>query len=116
MASLGEILLMVSPLRQEETERCFVKALACARRQGARLWELHAAQSLAGLWPAQGRNDDARELLAQVFATFSDGFDTANPRLAKETPEQLPRPARRAAGRGGRRQPRAMTPIRGKAP
>jgi predicted ATPase len=99
--SRGEILLMASPLRLQEAERCFIKALACARRQGARLWELHAAQSLASLWLMQGRNDDARELLAQVYATFSDGFDTANLKLAKATLDQLARPAKRAPGLGG---------------
>jgi len=99
--SRGEILLMTSPMRHQEAERCFMKALACARRQGARLWELHAAQSLANLWLAQGRNDDARELLAKVYAAFSEGFDTANLKLAKATLDQLGRSARRAHGRGG---------------
>jgi predicted ATPase len=99
--SRGEILLRASPSRHREAERCFIKALACARRQSAKLWELHAAQSLAGLWLAQGRNEDARELLAQVYATFSDGFETANLKLAKATLDQLARPARRNPGRGG---------------
>ena len=99
--SRGEILLMAAPLRHEDAERCFKKALACARRQEARLWELHAAQSLASLWLTQGRNDEARELLAQVYATFADGFDTANLKLAKATLDQLARPARRAPRRGG---------------
>ena len=99
--SRGEILLMAAPGHHEEAERCFRKALVCARRQEARLWELHAAQSLASLWLAQGRHDDARELLAPVYGTFSDGFDTANLKLAKKILEQLTRPVRRAKRRGG---------------
>jgi len=99
--SRGEILLLASPLRHREAERCFTEALACAKRQRARLWELHAAQSLASLWRAQGRNDDARELSAQVCATFSDGTDAATLELAKATLGRTSRTAGRAAGRNG---------------
>jgi predicted ATPase len=56
---------------------------------------------LASLWLAQGRHDDARELLAPVYGTFSDGFDTANLKLAKKTLDQLTGPVRRAGRRGG---------------
>ena len=100
LRSRGEILLMAAPLHHEEAERCFKKALTCARRQGAKLWELHAAQSLASFWLAKGHREKARELLAQVYATFADGFDIANLKLAKAVLDQLAPPVSRAASRG----------------
>jgi adenylate cyclase len=69
--SRGEILLLVGPGKRDEAERCFKKALACARRQEAIFWELHAAQSLASLWQAQGRADQARELLTSVHGQIA---------------------------------------------
>jgi class 3 adenylate cyclase/tetratricopeptide (TPR) repeat protein len=101
LRSRGEILLRANPGQPEAAERCFKKALTCARRQEAKLWELQAAQSLAGLWLAKGRREEARELLAQVYATFADGFDIANLKLAKAFLDQLARPVGRAASRGG---------------
>jgi class 3 adenylate cyclase/tetratricopeptide (TPR) repeat protein len=98
--SRGEILLLAAPDHHDEAERCFSNALACARRQEAKLWELYATRSLANLWLAQGRRDDARELLALVYGTFTDGFETADLRLAKEFLERLDRPVRRAGRRG----------------
>ena len=69
--SRGEILLLVGPGKRDEAERCFKKALACARRQEAMFWELHAAESLARLWQAQGRGEQARELLTSVHGQIA---------------------------------------------
>ena len=69
--SRGEILLQVGPGKRDEAERCFKKALACARRQEAMFWELHAAESLARLWQAQGRGEQARELLTSVHGQIA---------------------------------------------
>ena len=99
--SRGDIFLMAAPMHHAEAERCFRKALDCARRQEARLWELHAAQSLASMWVTQGRRDEARELLTQVYATFTDGFDTANLKVAKAMLDQLGRDVRRPPSRSG---------------
>ena len=99
--SRGEILLTAAPSHHAEAERCFKNALACAKGQEAKLWELYAAQSLASLWLAQGRNDEARELLAPVYAAFADGFDTADLKLAKAMLDQLVRPASRVLRRSG---------------
>ena len=56
----------------------FRTALAIAREQGTRGYELRAATSLARLWGEQGRRDEARELLAPLYASFTEGFDTAD--------------------------------------
>jgi predicted ATPase len=46
-----------------------------AREQGTRWWELGATVSLARLWQAQGRRNEARELLAGIYGWFTQGFD-----------------------------------------
>ena len=60
-----------------------------ARRQGARLWELRAACSLAGLWRDQGKRQEARDLLLPIFRWFSEGFDTVDLKEAKALLEAL---------------------------
>ena len=62
--------------RAAEAEACYQQALAVARDQGARLWELRAATSLARLWRDQGRRAEAHDLLAPVYGWFTEGFDT----------------------------------------
>jgi predicted ATPase len=64
-------------------EHCFAKALAIARQQGTKFWELRAAMSMARSWRDQGKRDGARELLAPVFGWFTEGFDTHDLREAK---------------------------------
>jgi class 3 adenylate cyclase/predicted ATPase len=61
---------------QEAPEECFRLAIETARRQGSKAWELRATTSLARLWQQQGRNADAREVLAAVYATYTEGFTT----------------------------------------
>jgi len=80
----GEALLAVSKGRQDEAEACFGTALTTARGQGALTLELRAACSLARLWGARGRDDDARKLLEQVYTRFHEGFDTADLRAARQ--------------------------------
>lgn len=59
----------------DEAEASFQRALAIARRQHGRMWELQAAASLARLLDDRGRPNEARDLLAPVLATFGEGFD-----------------------------------------
>jgi len=68
------------PVRSDngDAEACFRRALEVARGQGARWLELRAAVCLARLWQAQGRRDQARELLAAVYGWFTEGFDTVD--------------------------------------
>ena len=66
-----------------QAEACFQRALAVARRQQAKSWELRAATGLSRLWQRQGQRGKARELLAPVYGWFSEGFDTADLQEAK---------------------------------
>lgn len=59
-----------------EVERCFLEALAVARRQQAKALELRAATSLARLRLGQDDRGDARQILSDVYGWFSEGFDT----------------------------------------
>ena len=68
---------------QPQAEACFRQALDVARRQQAKSLELRAAMSLARLWQRQGRRDEARQLLAEVYGWFTEGFDTADLREAR---------------------------------
>jgi predicted ATPase len=67
-----------------KAEDSFRTALAIAREQGARGYELRAATSLARLWREQGRRAEALELLAPVYAWFTEGFDTPDLKDAKK--------------------------------
>jgi predicted ATPase len=70
-------------------ETCFVRALTVAREQGARLWELRAATSLARLWRDQGRRAEAHDLLAPIHDWFTEGFDTPDLQDAKALLDEL---------------------------
>jgi predicted ATPase len=67
----------------------FQRALAIARQQQAKSWELRAAMSLARLWRDQGKVQQARELLAPVYGWFTEGFDTRDLKEAKALLEEL---------------------------
>jgi predicted ATPase len=79
----GELLLASNEAGDSRAEASFRKALAVARAQTAKSWELRAATSLARLLPRQGRREEARALLAPVYAWFTEGFDTADLKEAK---------------------------------
>jgi predicted ATPase len=72
----GEVLLHDAPSDQAEAARCFERALAMARGQGAKLWELRTAVSLARMLADQGKKARAVELLASTYGWFSEGFDS----------------------------------------
>jgi class 3 adenylate cyclase/predicted ATPase len=85
----GELLLALAEPEQAEAEACFNRALDVARKQGARMWELRAATSLARLWHETGRTGNARELLAPVYDWFTEGFDTADLKEARALLNEL---------------------------
>ena len=72
-----------------QAEACFQQALAVARRQQAKSWELRAATSLARLWQQQGKRSEARTLLAPIYGWCTEGFDTADLQDAQALLEQL---------------------------
>jgi len=73
-------------------EADFKRALATARPQGTKSWELRAAMSLARFWRDQGRRAEAHDLLAPVYAWFTEGFGTADLRDAKALLDSLDSP------------------------
>ena len=72
-----------------KAEDSFRTALAIAREQGTRGYELRAATSLARLWREQGRRGEARDLLAPLYGSFTEGFDTADLKEAKALLDEL---------------------------
>jgi predicted ATPase len=85
----GEIALKLRPPNAAKAEASFKRALAVARQQQARSWELRASISLARLWRDQGKVSEARELLAPVYGWFTEGFDTRDLKEAKALLEEL---------------------------
>ena len=85
----GEITLHSPKPDALKAEAYFEGALAVARKQQARSWELRAAMSIARLWRDQGKRDEARELLAPVYGWFTEGFDTLDLKEAKALLEEL---------------------------
>ena len=85
----GELILQCDKSAAHEAERCFDGALQLARTRGEKSLELRAAMSLARLRQRQGRREEAHTLLAPVHAWFTEGFDTADLRAARELLKEL---------------------------
>ena len=85
----GTIALRSPERGAAKAEAYFERALAVARKQEAKSWELRAAMSMARLWRDQGKRDEARELLAPVYGWFTEGFDTLDLKEAKALLEEL---------------------------
>jgi class 3 adenylate cyclase/predicted ATPase len=79
----GECLLALPDGNEEEAEACFRQAIDLARSQGARSWELRATMSLSRWLRKRGQPELARDALAPVYASFTEGFDTADLRDAR---------------------------------
>jgi DNA-binding response OmpR family regulator/class 3 adenylate cyclase/predicted ATPase len=85
----GEIALLSPGPDAAQAEACLQRALAIARVQQAKSWELRAATGMARLWRDQGRHREARDLLAPVYGWFTEGFDTLDLREAKALLDEL---------------------------
>jgi predicted ATPase len=83
----GDLLILSNNRVAAETS--FRRAIALARRQEAKLWELRAATSVARLWRGQGKRSEARDLLGPIYSWFTEGFDTPVLKGAKALLEQL---------------------------
>jgi predicted ATPase len=86
----GEIALMSPERDAAKAKAYFDRALTIARKRQAKSHELRAAMSMARLWRDQGKRDEARDLLARVYAWFTEGFDTLDLKEAKALLEELP--------------------------
>jgi predicted ATPase len=96
----GELLLMLEGAGRsrsvtegmqgaESPEGCFLKAIAIARRQEGKSLELRATVSLARLWQQQGKNNQARRMLADIYDWFTEGFDTIDLQQAQALLQEL---------------------------
>jgi predicted ATPase len=68
---------------------CLTEALAVARAQSALAWELRSTMVLARLLSEDGQRDHARHTLALVYDRFTEGFETADLKLARTLLEDL---------------------------
>jgi predicted ATPase len=85
----GVLLLRQPGTPQAEAETWLQRALDVARRQEAKSLELRAAMSLSRLWQQQGKQAEARALLAPIYGWFTEGFDTADLQEAKTLLDEL---------------------------
>jgi len=85
----GEIALKSREADAAKAEEFFNRALAVARQQQAKSWELRAAMSMARLWRDHGKRNEARDLLAPVYGWFTEGFNTRDLKEAKALLEEL---------------------------
>jgi predicted ATPase len=85
----GEFLLRQAVPDAVKAEAYFQQAVAIARQQHAKSWELRAALSLARLWQHQGKRAAAGALLADIHGWFTEGFDTADLQEAKTLLKEL---------------------------
>jgi class 3 adenylate cyclase/predicted ATPase len=85
----GEVALRSPEPDATRAKAYFERALAVARAQQAKSWELRAAMSLARLWRHQDMRDEARDLLAPIYDWFTEGFDTPDLKEAKALLDQL---------------------------
>jgi predicted ATPase len=74
---------------EKEAEECFWKAIDITRWQQAKSLELRAVMSLSRLWQSQGKKDETRQLLAEIYGWFTEGFDAKDLQEAKVLLEEL---------------------------
>jgi predicted ATPase len=82
-------LLIQQGQKVREAEECFQQALDTARRQQAKSLELRSAMSLSRLWQQQGKQEDAHQLLSEIYGWFTEGFDTADLKEGRALLEEL---------------------------
>jgi len=83
----GELLRMQG--KMVEAERSLHEAIKIARHQAAKSLELRASTSLARLWQRNGKRKEAQQLLGDIYAWFTEGFDTADLKEAASLLEEL---------------------------
>ena len=95
----GELLSLPGG-NEVEAEVCFLRAIETAGRQRARMLELRATASLARLWQRQGKAEQARDRLQEIYDWFSEGFETPDLKDAQALLEDLARSSPETRGPG----------------
>jgi len=85
----GELVLRQDHSNVAEAHSCFQRAVEIARNQSAKSLELLATMSLARLLDKQGKRDESRAMLAEIYGWFTEGFDTADLKDAKALLNEL---------------------------
>jgi predicted ATPase len=93
LQKLSDVSSQSSIANSQEAEEYFHKALAIARHQQAKSLELRAVMSLSRLWQSQGKQNQARQMLAEIYYWFTEGFDTKDLQEAKALLDELARDA-----------------------
>jgi len=88
-ATAGKDVVEAEPPVVAQAEGCFNQSIQIARKQKAKSLELRAVMSVARLYQNQGKREEARDLLAQVYDTFTEGFGTTDLREAKALLDEL---------------------------
>ena len=86
---LKGMLLLLKGEANSEAEVCFQRAIEVARRLKSKTWELRATMSLCRLWQKQGQRERARKMLGEIYAWFTEGFETRDLKEAKALLEVL---------------------------
>jgi predicted ATPase len=87
----GELLLAQDASNAAQAEESFRAAIEVSRTQHAKSWELRATTSLARLLAKQGKRDEARTMLNDIYYWFTEGFDTADLKDSKALLDELGR-------------------------
>ena len=85
----GELLLKQNDSNAAEAQSCFERAIEIARKQSAKSLELRATMSLARLLAQQGRRDEARAMLADIYNWFTEGLRYRRPHRCQGTPRRI---------------------------
>ncbi|HXF39368.1 MAG TPA: protein kinase [Blastocatellia bacterium] len=85
----GDALVMAAVESPSEAESCFRRAIETARQQQAKSFELRAVMSLARLWREQGKREEGRALLKEIYDWFTEGFDTPDLKDARMLLDEL---------------------------
>jgi predicted ATPase len=85
----GELMLKSANASADAAEERFQTAIELARSRAQKSFELRAAMSLARLWQRQGRNEEARRALADIYGSFTEGFGTRDLIAAKALLDEL---------------------------
>jgi predicted ATPase len=85
----GEMLLDHNSSNATEAQSCFERAIDISRWQHAKSWGLRATMSFARLLAQNGKRDEARAMLAEIYNWFTEGFDTADLKDAKALLDEL---------------------------